>query len=134
VTMTMERNPASPVVSYSDSTSDMSARQLREYIAALTDTAERREVEMSETEAAEIVKATWISSGAERSPFAETIRVRVALRRLLEAGHHHPDQVRNAFSWVARTTTDCESIVKAVIRCAERDARANREAGPRDDE
>jgi len=88
VTMTMERNPASPVVSYSDSTSDMSARQLREYIAALTDTAERREVEMSETEAAEIVKATWISSGAERSPFAETIRVRVALRRLLEAGHH----------------------------------------------
>jgi hypothetical protein len=124
----------SPAVVYSDATSDLSVSALGDYIAALKDLQDRRSVEMTIAVAREILNNTWLNDWTELSPYAEIVRVQVALQRTLLTGHFHPDQLRTAFTALARAAIGNESIAQAAIRVGERNAREIRAAGPRDDE
>jgi hypothetical protein len=112
----------------------MTVSELDHYIAALKDRADRQRIPMPYEEAKAIVEATWIHPWAEKSVMAPVIQCRVALRRTLEMGHHHPQQLRDVFLTIARERTDCDSIAVASVDCAIRDAAANRSRGPVSDD
>jgi len=129
--MTME--PTSPVVSYSDALTDLSANDLDALALSLHDRATRQRVEMPYDAALALVEAAWVSTGAERSPYRPIIQVRVALKRVILEGHYHPEQL-GAFLQIAYERATHPDIARAAIRLAERDAKAIRDAGPVSDD
>jgi hypothetical protein len=105
----------------------MDSTTLYAYAAALKARADRQSVEIEVDEVRVIVDKAWVSPSAERSPFAEIIRVRVALRRLIEGGLYHPDQLRCSFLTVALERSTHPAVAGAAVELAIRDGLSNRE-------
>ncbi len=115
------------VVSYAAVLDGMTASDLDSLAAILRDRAARQRVQVSYDEALAIVDGTWISPQAERSDFAPIIKVRVAVRRIVERGQFHPEQL-DAFLTIAFEVAPHPLIARAAISEGVRDGLERRAA------
>lgn len=56
-----------------------------------------------------------LSESAKLSPFKDSIRVKVATRRLIERGHFHPDQIRDVMLVIAFSVAPHALIARAAV-------------------
>jgi hypothetical protein len=121
------RNTSAEVLSYNAMLDALDANDLDALASLIHDRAARQRVQIDYDEALALVESAWISSQAERSEFAPIIQVRVAVRRLVERGQYHPEQL-DAFLEIARDRAPCERIARAAISEGVRDGLERRAA------
>jgi hypothetical protein len=103
------------VAALSAALNDLSANDLDSLASILKDRARGRRVEIDYNEAFAAVANAPLSPMAERSPFADAIRVRVATRRIIERGQYHQDQIRNVMLVIAFGLAPHERIARTAV-------------------
>jgi hypothetical protein len=119
---------SSAAMSYASALDKLTAKDLDSLASILKDRATRQRVEIDYDTALAAVENAWLSPMAERSPYAEIIRVRVAVRRLIERSRLHPEQVRGVFLVIANERAPHPMIATASVELGIRDGLANRVA------
>jgi hypothetical protein len=114
------------VLSYNAMLDTLTADDLQTLSVLLLERSVRLRVQISYEEALSLVENAWLSPSAQASPHAEIIRVKAALRRCLEHGQWHPEQVRDVFIWIARERAPHEMVARACVDLAISEAMANR--------
>jgi hypothetical protein len=89
------------VLSYNAMLDNLDANDLDALASLIHDRAARQREQISYDDALALIEAAWLGPAADRSQHKEIIRVAVALRRCIERGKYHPEQVRDTFLLVA---------------------------------